>query len=200
MGATVTDKPVEKVIKNAIKLLREIYPQSTYLYFPLLSTALIWAVRRPKEWEESILSWQVWPDPDYIEAKPNDFVLEFFSSRPLLQNAYSEEIQHKDWKALRTAFIRLYPIFGLEDPFLSALFREEIEAKNFSKIVLEFDTRVEQAKRDIRALKEDHRLLAGLRAFAEELASLGTTFLVESEVQRSLQDILEDQLKGTDEQ
>ena len=74
----MADKPVEKVIKNAVKLLREIYPQSTYLYFPLLSTALVWAVRRPKEWEESIFSWQVWPDPDYIKAKPNDFVLDFF--------------------------------------------------------------------------------------------------------------------------
>ncbi|MGB3863850.1 MAG: hypothetical protein WA915_17385, partial [Candidatus Aminicenantaceae bacterium] len=94
---------------------------------------------------------------------------------------------------------RLYPIFGLEDPFLLALFGEEIDAKNFSKIVLEFDTRVEKAKKDIRALKEDHRLLAGLKAFGEEMASLGTTLLVESEVQRSLQDILEDQLKGTDE-
>ena len=195
----MTDKPVEKVIKNAIKLLREIYPRNTYLYFPLLSTALVWAVRRSKKWEESIFSWQVWPDPDYIRAKPNDFVLEFFLSRPLLQTAYSEEIQHEDWKTLRAVFIRLYPIFGLEDPFLMALFGEEIEAKNFSKIVLEFDTRVEKAKRDIRALKEDHRLLAGLKAFGEEMASLGTTLLVESEVQRSLQDILEDQLKGTDE-
>jgi hypothetical protein len=194
------DKQVEKAIKNAIKLLREIFPQSTYLYFPLLSTALVWAVRRAEEWEENIFSWQVWPDPDYITAKPNDFVLEFFLSRPLLQKAYSEEIQNKDWKTLGAAFIRLYPIFGLEDPFLWALFREEIEAKNFSKIVLEFDGRVEKAKRDIRALKKDPRLLEGLKAFGEEMASLGTTFLVESEVQKSLQEILKDQLKGTDEE
>jgi hypothetical protein len=197
---TVTDKPVEKAIKNAIRLLREIYPQNTYLYFPLLSAALIWVVRRPKEWKESILSWQVWPDPDYIKAKPNDFILDFFSSRPLLNDAYSESTQHKDWKTLRAAFIRLYPIFGLEDPFLMALFREEIEDKNFATIVLEFDTRVEKAKRDIRALKDDYRLLAGLRTFGEELASLGMTLLVESEVQRSLQDILKEQLKGMDEQ
>jgi hypothetical protein len=200
LDVIVTDKPVEKAIKNAIRLLREIYPQSFYLYFPLLSTALVWAVRRSKEWEESIFSWQVWPNPDYIRTKPNDFVLDFFSSRPSLQDAYSEEIQHKDWKSLRAAFIRLYPIIGLEDPFLSALFREEIEAKNFAKIVLEFDIKVERAKKDIRALKEDHRLLAGLRAFGEELASLGKTLLVESEVQKSLQDILEEQLKGMDEQ
>lgn len=196
----MTNKPVEKIIKNAIKLLREIYPQNTYLYFPLLSTALVWAVRRPKEWEESILSWQVWPDPDYIKAKPNDFILDFFSSHSLLHDAYSEEIQHKDWKTLRAAFIRLYPIFGLEDPFLMALFREEIEAKNFATIVLEFDTRVEKAKKDLQALKDDQGLLAGLRAFGEELASLGMTLLTESEVQRSLQDILEEQLKGRDEQ
>ena len=196
----MADNPVEKVIKNALKLLMTIYPQSTYLYFPLLSTALVWAVRRSKEWEESIFSWQVWPDPGYIKAKPDDFILEFFSSSPPLQNAYSEEIRNEDWKTLRAAFIRLYPILGLEDPFLSALFREEIEDKNFPKIVLEFDTRVEKAKKDIRAAKEDHRLLSVLRAFGEEMASLSTTLLVESEVQRSLQEILKDQLKRTDEQ
>jgi hypothetical protein len=196
----VADNPVEKVIKNALKLLMTIYPQSTYLYFPLLSTALVWAVRRSKEWEESIFSWQVWPDPGYIKSKPDDFILEFFSSSPPLQNAYSEEIRNEDWKTLRAAFIRLYPILGLEDPFLSALFREEIEDKNFPKIVLEFDTRVEKAKKDIRAAKEDHRLLSVLRAFGEEMASLSTTLLVESEVQRSLQEILKDQLKRTDEQ
>lgn len=196
----VADKPVEKVIKNALKLLMAIYPQSTYLYFPLLSTALVWAVRRSKEWEESIFSWQVWPNPDYIRAKPDDLILEFFSSNPPLQNAYSEEIRNEDWKTLRAAFIRLYPILGLEDPFLLALFREEIEDKNFPKIVLEFDTRVEKAKKDIRAAKENHRLLSGLRAFGEEMASLSASLLVESEVQRSLQEILEDQLKRRDEQ
>jgi hypothetical protein len=195
----VTDKPVEKAIKNAIRLLREIYPQSTYLYFPLLSTALVWVVRRPEEWEKEILSWQVWPDPDYIKVKPNDYILDFFCSLPALQDAYSDEIQRKDWKTLRAVFIRLYPIFGLEDPFLSALFRDEIETKNFAKIVLEFDAKVEKAKKDIRALKENNRLLVGLRAFGEEMAYLGKTLLVESEVQKSLQDILEEQLKGTDE-
>ncbi len=196
----MTDKQVEKVIKNAIKLLREICPQNTYLYFPLLSTALVWAVRRPEEWEESIFSWQVWPDPDYIKAKPNEFVLEFFSSHPSLWNEYSEEIEHKDWKTLRAVFIRLYPIFGLEDPFLMALFRKEIEAKDFSRIVLEFDQRVGKAKEDIQAIKKDQKLLTGLRAFGEEMASLITTLLAESEVQRSLQDILEEQIKGTNDE
>jgi hypothetical protein len=195
----VTDKPVEKVIRNAVKLLREIYPQSAYLYFPLLSTALVWAVRRPEEWEEQIFSWQVWPDPDYIKTKPDAFVLDFFSQHPLLQKEYSEEIRRKDWKTLRAVFIRLYPVFGLEDPFLRALFREEIATKNFSRIVLEFDPRVEKAKRDIQALEQDPKLLAGLRAFGEEMASLITTLLAESEVQRSLQDILEEQLKGTND-
>jgi hypothetical protein len=192
----VTDKLVEKIIKNAIKLLRKIYPQSAYLYFPLLSTAIVWAVRRPKEWEERVFSWQVWPDPDYIQAKPDDFVLEFFTSHPRLKNEYSEEIERNDWKTLRSVFIRLYPIFGLEDPFLKALFREEIESWDFSRIVLEFDSRVERAKKDIQAIKNNPKLLAGLKAFGEEMASLLTTILAESDVQRSLQDILAEQLKG----
>ena len=192
----MTDKPVAKIIKNAVKLLKEIYPQSAYLYFPLLSTAFVWAVRRPEEWEKSIFSWQVWPDPNYIKTKPDDFVLEFFTSRPLLADAYSEEIQHKDWKILRAVFLRLYPILGLDDPFLKALFKEDLDSGNFHKIVLEFDSRVGKAKQDIRAVKANDRLLAGLKAFGEELASLLTDILAESDVQRSLQEILEEHLKG----
>jgi len=192
----MSDKTVEKIIKNAVKLLREIYPQSAYLYFPLLSTALVWAVRKPEEWEEKIFSWQVWPDPDYIRTKPNDFILEFFTSNPSLREAYSEEIRNEDWKTLRAVFIRLYPIFGLDDPFLKALFREEVEAGDLPKIVLEFDSRVGKAKQEIRVLKENHRILTGLKAFGEELASLSKAILVESDIQRSLQEILEEHLKG----
>jgi hypothetical protein len=194
----MTDKSVEKIVTGAVRVLREFFPKSTHLYFPLLSAALVWAIRKPEEWEESILSWQVWPDPDYIETKPNDFILDFFSSRPMLKKAFAKEMRNGDWEALRAAFSRLYPIFGLDDPFLSALFQEEIAAKDFAKIVREFETRVGRAKKDIQTLKEQPKFFAALRAIADELASLGTALLVESEVQRSLQKILEKQLKETD--
>ncbi len=197
-GSSMTDKSVEKIVSGAVRLLREFFPKSAHLYFPLLSAALIWAMRKPEEWEESILSWQVWPDPDYIETKPNDFILDFFSSHPMLRKAFAKEMRTGDWEALRAAFTRLYPIFGLDDPFLSALFQEEIAAKDFAKIVQDFETRVGCAKKDIQTIKGQPRFFAALRAIADELASLGTTLLVESEVQRSLQEVLDKQLKESD--
>lgn len=194
----MADKSLEKIVTGGVRLLREFFPRHTQLYFPLLSAALVWALRRPEEWEESILSWQVWPDPDIIETKPNDFILDFFSSRPTLKKSFAKEMRNRDWKALRAAFIRLYPIFGLEDPFLSALFQEEIAAKDFARIVREFDTRVGHAKKEIQMLEEQPRFFTRLKAVASEMTSLGLALFGESDVQRSLQEILKKHLKETD--
>ena len=86
-------------------------------------------------------------------------------------------------KALREAFNRLYPILGLEDPFLAALFYKELESRDFRKIVKEFKEKVSRAERDIEAFEGKSRLLEGLKTFADEMASLSIELMSEDEVQ-----------------
>lgn len=192
------EKSVDSLIKHVVSVFAEIFPQHTYLYFPLISAALIWAIRRPEEWREKILSWQVWPDPEFIPTKPDSFILAFFESDPNLSLSYRNEIKKKDLPALREAFIRLYPVLGLEDPFLIALFREELEAKEFRRIVQGFEIRVDQARTDMETLKSRPEFLEALKALSKEFASLGAVLLSQIDVQQSLEKMIKSQIKETD--
>jgi len=173
----------EKIVEKGISFLSKIFPLKSYLHFPLLSAALIWGIRRAVEWKKRILSWQVYLDPDRIEAKPGEYVLNFFKKNSNLNKIYETEIMSNDMKALRVAFNRLYPILGLEDPFLSALFYEELESGDFKRIVKEFKKKVSRAKEDIEAFEDKSRLIEGLETIAEEAASLSIELMSRNEVQ-----------------
>ncbi|MBN1221898.1 MAG: hypothetical protein JXB23_01525 [Candidatus Aminicenantes bacterium] len=190
----MSDKTVESLLKRVVSVLSEFFPQQKYLYFPLVSAALIWAVRRPEEWREKIFSWRVWPDPEYLAEKPDAFIESFLRNDADLAAAFKDEIKHKNFKYLRDAFLRLYPLFGLDDPFLTALFREEIASKSFRKIVLEFDARVEQAKADIEACKGRPRLLEALKTVSGELSALGAVLLSQADVQKSLEKLVKSRI------
>jgi hypothetical protein len=174
---------LEKIVKKGISFLSNIFPVKSYLHFPLLSTAIFWGIRRATEWKKKILSWQVYLDIEHIEEKPPEFVLNFFKKSSSLSQVYEAEIMSNDEEALREAFNRLYPIIGLEDPFLSALFYDERKSSDFKKIVKEFDEKVSRAKRDIEALEGKSRLLEGLKSVAEEAASLSVDLMSNEEVQ-----------------
>jgi len=191
-------KSVDSLVKRVVLVFAELFPQHTYLYFPLISAALVWAIRRPEEWKEEILSWEVWPDPEFVPTKPDAFILAFFESDPNLSLVYQDELKTKDLPTLREAFICLYPILGLEDPFLAALFREELEAKDFRVIVQGFDTRVNQARADIEALKSRPEFLEALKTLSNEFAALSAALLSQTDVQKSLEKMVKNQIEETD--
>jgi len=189
----------EQAAVNALRVLAVFLPGKSYLYVPLLYAAVGWAVNRDRVWKENILGWQIWPDPDYIRTKSDKFVREFFRTREELAQAYQQELRENDRPRLRAAFSVLYPILGLQDPFLAALFSEELQAGDFSRIERDFETRIRQAKEDIEAVEDRPRLLAGLKTFAEEILSLGSDFLKRSDIQRALQKIVEEEVIGSDD-
>lgn len=177
---------LEKIIENGIRFLSELFPLKAHLYFPLLNATLVWAIKRTSEWKEKIFSWKVYLEPDFIKVKPDEFILSFFKINKALSKAYQAEIKEKNFEALREAFRCLYPILGLEDPFVSALFRKELESGDFRKIVEEFDAKVSKAKNDIEAIKSTSRLLKGLKTFAEEMLSLNVDLLSQPKIQKMI--------------
>ena len=191
-------KSVDSLVKRVVSVFAEIFPQHQHLYFPLISAALVWAIRRPEAWREQILSWEVWPDPEFIPTKPDAFILAFFENDPDLAKMYRGEIKKKDLEALREAFIRLYPLLGLEDPFLSALFTTELETKKYRDIVRTFDARMDQARADIAALKSRPKFLEALKTLSEELSALSAALLSQTDVQKSLEKLIKTQIKETD--
>lgn len=98
--------------------------------------------------------------------------------------------------SLRESFTRLYPLLGLEDPFLSALFHEEMESGDYRKIVKEFDQKVSQAEKDISALKNQSRLIKGLKDFAGEMVSLNLELLSQEKVQKVIAEVIKKKIRS----
>lgn len=190
----MTKKSFEKVVQEGIRFVARFFPQSRYLYFPLLSAALVWAIESSREWREKIFSWEVWLDPSFVKVKSDDFILSFFSNHSDLARAFAEEIQARDIPALRKFFYSLYPIIGLEDPFLSGLFHQELASQNYRGIAEQYDMKIAQAIVDIEAVEEKGRFLEGLEAIAREMASFCADLITQTSVQRALTEIIKKEI------
>lgn len=182
----MSKKDIESALGRGVEILKEFLPAKTYLFFPILYSACVWAVRRVFDYRERIFSWQVWLDPEAVRTKPDAFILHFFATHGALSRAYADEVSARDMKTLRAAFPALYPVCGLEDAFLKALFKKELSAGDYRKIAAEFEARAAQAGEDIKPAEESAHFWAALENLGAELAALGVHLLKDDEVQKAV--------------
>lgn len=177
-------KGIEKAIARGVEIVADFLPVKSYLYFPLLYSTCVWAVRRIFDYRERILGWQVWLEPGAIRTKPDEFIIHFFESRGGLLRVYETEVLEKDIGELRKAFVALYPIIGVEDPFLQGLFRKELEKEDYRKIVEEFAGRAAGAREDVEAASASKDIWKTLQDFGMEMACLGIHLISDDEVRK----------------
>jgi len=191
-------KRAEHVLDNGVKILADIMPLKTYLYFPLLYSICVWAVRRIFDLRERVFAWQVWLDPGMIETKPESFVLNFFQGHLGIREAYAAELAAKDMTALNIAFKALYPVCGLEDAFLLALFKEELEADDYRKIAAEFEGRARLAIDDIKPASEVPEFWRGLQGVGMDMARIGIHVMSDAQVRKLILDRIRKRIKTED--
>lgn len=177
-------KSAEKALAKAVRALSDVLPLERYLLFPVIYSVCVWAVRRVFDYRARILSWQLWLEPGAVGTKPDDFVRRFFETHDGLAREYAEELRAANMRALRKAFGRLYPVVGIEDPFLLGLFAKDLEAGDFRKIVDEFSARGARARADVAAASADSRFWRELETAGMEVASLGIHLFTDDEVRR----------------
>jgi hypothetical protein len=176
-------KALEAALDRGVELLDRFLPLKSWLVFPVLYAACVWAVRRVFDYRERILAWQVWLDPEVVRTKPDDFILDFFAGHEHLHREYADEIARKDLRVLRAAFPALYNVIGLEDAFLKALFAAELGAADYRTLVVEFTARTAKARAAIRPAAADPAFWKALQLIGMEAASLGLHLLKDEEVQ-----------------
>lgn len=191
---------IEQALVRGVEILEAFVPSAPFLIFPILSSVCVWAVRRVFNYRDHILTWQVWLDPETVRTKPDDFVLHFFRNERALAEVFAEEIASGDIKRLRTAFAALYPILGLEDAFLRALFRPELEAGDVRKIVAEFRSRAAAAVEKIRPAASDPAFWRFLETIGMELASLGLHLLQDDEIQALILEAIREKVPPEEEE
>jgi len=122
----VEEKKLQDFLKQSAEILQDFFPADTLALIPLLYSTLIWAVKRKENLEEEVSGLRLWLEPEIVDNKPDEFILDFFEKRQALLEAFKAEIKSRDMKSLRLAFKALYPVVGLEEPFLQSLFSEEL--------------------------------------------------------------------------
>ena len=176
-------KDVEAALARGVALLDRLLPLKSWLYFPILYAACVWAVRRIFDYRERILAWQVWLDPEFVRTKPDAFILDFFCGDAALRREYAAEIDRGDLRVLRAAFPALYGVVGLDDAFLKALFKPELDAGDYRAIVVEFAARTARAREAIAPAAADPAFWRALETIGRDAASLGLHLLKDEEVQ-----------------
>ena len=176
-------KDLEAALARGVDILDGFLPLKSWLVFPVLYSACVWAVRRVFDYRERILAWQVWLDPEFVRTKPDGFVLDFFTGNAALRHAYSDEIARSDLRVLRAAFPALYTVVGLEDAFLKALFKPELDRADYRTIVVEFAARTAKAREGLAPAAADPDFWRALVAVGVEAASLGLHLLSDEAVQ-----------------
>jgi hypothetical protein len=179
----MSKKSIEAALARGVELLNEFLPLKSWLYFPILYAASVWAVRRVFDYRDRILAWQVWLDPEFVRTKPDGFVLDFFAGNEGLGREYAGEIARGDLRTLRAAFPALYSVIGLQDAFLKALFKPELDAADYRAVVVEFAARTARARDAIGPAAADPSFWEGLERVGREAASLGLHLLKDEDVQ-----------------
>lgn len=182
----MSKKGVEAALSRGVDILNEFLPLKSWLVFPILYSACVWAVRRVFDYRERILAWQVWLDPDFVRTMPDDFVVHFFSTHAALSREYEDELARRDLRVLRAAFPALYSVIGLEDAFLKALFKAEIGSADYRAIVVEFAVRTSRARDDIQPAAVNPDFWKALELIGMEAASLGLHLLKDEDVQNMI--------------
>jgi hypothetical protein len=182
----MSKKDIESALARGVEILNEFLPAQTALYVPILYSACVWAVRRVFDYRERILSWQVWLDPEAVLTKPDEFIVHFFSAHETLSRVYAAELAAGNVKALRAAFPALYPVCGLEDAFLKALLKKELDAGDYRKIAAEFAERAAKARDDIRPAASNIHFWTALENLGAELAALGIHLLKDEDVEKAV--------------
>lgn len=185
------EKKLVAFLKQSREILVDFFPAGSLALLPVIFSSLVWAVTRRGEVKKKILEVKAWLEPETLKNKPVEFVLDFFESRPELKAAYEEEIKNRDFRALRPAFRALYPVLGLQDPFLEKLFSSELKNGEYRRLVAGFRPRLEEALSEIQAAGLRKDFWKTVDQFCREFLSLGWTLLAEDEVRELLKKAME---------
>ncbi|MCX8160938.1 MAG: hypothetical protein N3G18_08410 [Candidatus Saccharicenans sp.] len=185
------EKKLVAFLRQSRDILSDFFPAASLALLPVIFSSLVWAATRRGEVKKKIMEMKVWLEAETLKNKPAEFVLDFFVARPELKAVYEEQISNRDLRTLRPAFRALYPVLGLQDPFLEKLFSAELKGHDYRRLVAEFRPRLEAALVEIRAAGSRKDFWKTLEGVAEESLDLGWDLLTDDQVRELLKRAME---------
>lgn len=115
-------KQLKTFLEQAVTVIKDFFPASSLAFIPLLYSTMVWAIKRKEDLKAEVSGLKLWLEPEMLDNKPDEFILNFFEKQPDLRQAFKTEVENRDLKSLRQYFRALYSILGIGEPFLQSLF------------------------------------------------------------------------------
>lgn len=175
-------KKFQKVLDEVLDALALVVNVRSFPFFPVLYASLFHFVRKGAAYRKAVRELPAGPRSRIVTNKSQRFIDDF-----LRRNA-AQFASEPDPKSRKRAFVRLYPLLGLRDPFLSTLFRDELAAGDHERIVAELDERVRAAVDAIPAPASSPTFWKAMDAFVQTSAGLAIELVRERDVQELILD------------
>lgn len=193
-------KKLETFLEQAAAVVQDFFPAGSPVLIPILYSSIVWAVKRKGDLETEVSGLKLWLEPEIVNNKPDEFILDFFKGDQALAETFNLELKNGEIKSLRQAFRVLYPVKGLEEPFLQSLFSEELTKGDYRQIVAQFDRRLRLALDEIKAAGDRPEWWPALKKIGENFLSLGWALTAEPELRARLKASLEKNKQTEDEE
>ncbi|MEW6363975.1 MAG: hypothetical protein AB1714_04985 [Acidobacteriota bacterium] len=167
----------QALVDEVLGVLGKIVNLKAFPFLPVIYSSIFYFVKRGEAYRNAVRAIPVGPRSRIVINKSKRFVDDF-----LAQHAPSV-LAGSDARGRRRAFSSLYPVLGLRDPFLLALFRDEVDSGDLQIVVDSFDTRVHEALAEIPAPRSDPAFWRALDAFVRASAGLALNLAREREIQ-----------------
>ncbi|MBP6908920.1 MAG: hypothetical protein KBC18_00675 [Candidatus Saccharicenans sp.] len=193
-------KKLETFLEQAAAVAQDFFPAGSPVLIPILYSSIVWAVKRKGDLETEVSGLKLWLEPEIVNNKPDEFILDFFKGDQALAETFNLELKNGEIKSLRQAFRALYPVKGLEEPFLQSLFSEELTKGDYRQIAAQFDRRLRLALDEIKAAGDRPEWWPALKKIGENFLSLGWALTAEPELRARLKASLEKNKQTEDEE
>lgn len=128
----------------------------------------------PYRWEELLNDWPKMPQV----VKPGEKeLLEFFNTHKGMKLSFRKELKNNDIDALYKAYDWLFPMLVTKDDFLSSVFRDDIKARRFKKVLRQAEKKVKRVTEFVDVYKKDAKFLELMRQFTTDLSGFSLTLI-----------------------
>lgn len=170
-------KKFQSAVDELLAALGKVVNVKAFPYLPVIYSSLLYFLNKGSAYRKAVRAIPVGPRSRPVRNKSKQFIEAFLTAHAPFA------AQNGDERERRRVFVRLYPVVGLRDPFLAALFRDELDRGDTETIADEYDDRVRSALEQIPPARGEPRFWEAMDSFVETASGLVTDLARERQIQ-----------------
>jgi len=161
-------------LEEHLNHITDFIPNSDKHFRPVCFAVARFLLSEPYRWKSLFSQWPSLPTPP---QPSQDQLLEFFNTQKGLNISFKKELTENNLDALYKAYNLLYPILITKHEFLNSIFRPDIRARRFKKIVKESEAKIKRVIEFITLMKHNDNFIQLMEKFTNDLSGFSLTVI-----------------------